>query len=44
MREYADEIGRTEPIDICFHPFSLTDTYDADAVRDEARRARSVSV
>jgi probable F420-dependent oxidoreductase len=35
MREHAHEIGRTEPIDICFHPFSLTDGYNAEAVRDE---------
>jgi probable F420-dependent oxidoreductase len=35
MHAYADEIGRAAPLDVCFHPFTLTDDYDVQAVRDE---------
>jgi probable F420-dependent oxidoreductase len=35
LRTYASETGRAVPGDICFHPFSLTDDYDAAEVLDE---------
>jgi probable F420-dependent oxidoreductase len=44
MRAHAESIGRTEPLDICFHPFSLTDHYDADAVCDEVAQLQQLGV
>jgi probable F420-dependent oxidoreductase len=44
LREYAHELGRTRPIDICFHPFSLTDDYDATEVRDELAALAALGV
>ena len=40
LHTYASEQGRPAPIDICFHPFSLTEQYDAEC---SPRRARASS-
>jgi probable F420-dependent oxidoreductase len=44
LREYALERGRTDAIDICFHPFSLTERYDAVEVRDELETLAELGV
>ena len=44
-RQYADEIGRTEPLDVCFSAGPLSDvTLAAAARRDEARRLEEIGV
>ena len=40
LREHAAAIGRTEPIDICFSPFSS----GLDAIRDEVRELEALGV
>src|SRR5262245_27081156 len=40
MREHADRIGRTEPIDVCFSPFAN----DATALLDELPRMADLGV
>jgi probable F420-dependent oxidoreductase len=44
MQEHADRVGRTSPLDVCFHPFSLTDHYDADAVCEEVAQLEQLGV
>ena len=44
-RAYADERGRTEPLDICFSAGPISDaTLPAAARRDEARRLEEIGV
>ena len=35
LHQYAADTGRTTPLDVCWHPFSLTDTYEPSEVKDE---------
>jgi probable F420-dependent oxidoreductase len=44
LHTYASEQSRPAPLDICFHPFSLTAQYDASAVRDELARLHDLGV
>jgi probable F420-dependent oxidoreductase len=44
MRAHAESIGRTAPLDVCFHPFSLTDHYDADEVCEEVAQLTRLGV
>jgi probable F420-dependent oxidoreductase len=46
MRAYADEVGRAEPLDVCFAPFSMLDPagYDPAAVVDEAHALAALGV
>jgi probable F420-dependent oxidoreductase len=44
MRSHAEAVGRTAPLDVCFHPFSITDTYDASVVRDDLRELARLGV
>ncbi len=44
MRAQAESIGRTAPLDVCFHPFSLTDHYDAEAVCEELAQLAQLGV
>ena len=44
LHTYASEQGRPAPSDICFHPFSLTEQYEASAVRDELARLHDLGV
>jgi len=44
LRDYAEAVGRTERIDICFHPFSMTHDYDVAAVADELEQLAALGV
>jgi hypothetical protein len=49
MHEHARAIGRTEPLDVCFQPFSLPsfgveEDVDATVVVDEIRRLGDLGV
>ncbi len=47
-RTHADAVGRTEPLDICFAPISLTmfggDDYDVHEMRDEIHELAALGV
>ena len=36
--------GPSAPLDVCFHPFSFTEQYDASAVRDEVAQLHDLGV
>ena len=44
LRAHTETIGRTTPLDVCFAPFSLTDTYDAAAVSEELAQLARLGV
>jgi probable F420-dependent oxidoreductase len=44
LRDHCAEIGRTDPIDVCFAPFSVVDDYDATAVLDELHQLAGLGV